>query len=78
MKVYGIYKGCKYEGGYIMPTMFYNQEEARVELMKHVEDENSYWNKDEPSDSDMILKETSPVCFETSCDVICVKEFEVV
>lgn len=76
MKVYGIYKGCKYEGGTVLPTMFLNQEDARKELMKHVDDENSYWT--EPGETDMRLVETTPICFENSCDVMCVKEFNVV
>lgn len=72
MKLYGIYQGCKFEGGFVGPTLFLNQADAIEELKRIVEDHNKYWY----DEIDFQLTETSPVLYENQHDVACIKEFK--
>ena len=79
MKVYGIYEGCKYEGGGVKGTLYMNQQDAIQSLDEFVADYNSYWEDEDGVDyADMRYQKTSDVLYETSCDIICVKEFELI
>ena len=73
-KVYGIYKGCKFEGGYVLSPLYYKREVAQHYAKKLAENDNSEASKYER----LIYKQTDPDTWENSMDIIKVLEFEII
>lgn len=74
LKIYGIYKGCKFEGGSVLSPLYYKQEVAQHYAKELALSENRSSKKYER----LIYKQKNENTWETNMDIITVLEYEII